>query len=44
VRERDLVPVPVAEAIRGYEQHHGLEGAWRAAAWQPTMWSRLDLE
>jgi hypothetical protein len=24
VRERDLVLVSVAEAIRGYEQHHGL--------------------
>ena len=28
----DLVPVPVAEAIWGYEQHHKLGGAWRAAA------------
>jgi hypothetical protein len=24
VRERDLVLLPVAEAIRGYKQHHGL--------------------
>jgi hypothetical protein len=30
VRERDLVLVSVAEAIRGYEQHHRLRGAWRA--------------
>jgi hypothetical protein len=34
VRERDLVLVPVAEAIGGYEQHHGFRGAWRAATWQ----------
>ena len=31
VRERDFVLVPEVEAIRGYEQHHGLGGAWRAA-------------
>jgi hypothetical protein len=29
-----------AEAIRGYEQHDGLEGAWRADAWQWTPRSR----
>ena len=27
VRERDHVLVPITEAIRGYEQHHGLWGA-----------------
>jgi hypothetical protein len=36
VRERDLVLVPEAEAIRGYKRHHRLWGAWRAAAWQRT--------
>jgi len=40
VRERDLVLVPIAETIRGYEQHHGLGGAWRAASWQRTLWSQ----
>jgi hypothetical protein len=34
VQDRALVLVPVAEAIRGYEQHHGFRGAWRAATWQ----------
>ena len=36
MRKRDLVLVPVAEANRGYEQHHGLGGAWREVAWQRT--------
>jgi hypothetical protein len=36
VRERDHILIPLAKAIRGYEQHHGLGGAWRAAAWQRT--------
>ena len=40
VWERDLVLVFEAEAIQGYEQHHGLRGAWRAAVWQRTPWSR----
>jgi hypothetical protein len=40
VRERDLVLVPVAEAIWGYEQHHGFGRAWRVAAWQRTPRSR----
>ena len=40
VRERDLVLVLEVEAIQGYEQHHGLRGAWRAAVWQRTPRSR----
>jgi hypothetical protein len=40
VRERALVLVPVAEAIKGYEQHHGFRGAWRAATWQQMPRSR----
>jgi hypothetical protein len=36
VQERDLVLVPEAEAIRGYELTPRAWGAWRATAWQQT--------
>ena len=40
VWERDLVLVFEVEAIQGYEQHHELGGAWRAATWQRMPRSR----
>jgi hypothetical protein len=36
VQERDLVLVPIVEAIRGLSNTTSLGGGWRAATWQRT--------